>query len=78
MHFTDFPLVDHVVSFGPDSRIFDALLISGPLVIVAIALFGRNPVTIGLAGAYLLLFVASVGIEAIARRRDAPPENART
>lgn len=69
MNITDLPLVEHVISIGPDSRIFDSLLVSGPLIVVLIVLFGRNTVTFGLAIGYLLLFVAGVVYEAVDARR---------
>lgn len=69
MNATDLPLVDHVVSFGPDSRIFDALLLSGPFIVALIVLLGRTTVTSGLAIGYLVLFVTGVAYEAVEAHR---------
>lgn len=44
---------------GPDP-VFDALMLAGPAVLVAIALFGRTALTTALAVAYLLAFVGYV------------------
>lgn len=56
MKLTHVPLVGSVVDSGADDRVFDALLLSGPLVLILIAIFGRTLVTTGLAGGYLVLF----------------------
>lgn len=56
MKLTRVPLVGSVVESGADDRVFDALLLSGPLVIMLIAIFGRTLVTTGLSGGYLVLF----------------------
>ncbi|MCL7419017.1 MAG: hypothetical protein M8354_14445 [Halalkalicoccus sp.] len=44
---------------GPGS-VFDALMLAGPAVLVAIALLGRTALTTALAIAYLLAFVGYV------------------
>ncbi|MEM4781533.1 MAG: hypothetical protein QXG03_08250 [Halalkalicoccus sp.] len=44
---------------GPDP-VFDALMLAGPLILVAIALLGRTALTTALAIAYLLAFVGYV------------------
>lgn len=68
MNLTDLPLVEYVVSIGPDSRVFDGLLISGPLILVLIVLVERNTVTLALAVSYLLMFVAGIVHEAVGLR----------
>lgn len=60
MKIENLPLISQVVAFGPDSRLFDSLLISGPIIVILIAVFGRNVVTLGISISYLLCFVASV------------------
>ncbi|MFB6146549.1 MAG: hypothetical protein ABEJ08_02570 [Halobacteriaceae archaeon] len=69
MKLTDIPFVEDVVSIGPDSRVFDGLLISGPLIVGLIVLVGRNPITFALAVSYLILFVAGVIYRAVDARR---------
>jgi len=54
------PLIGQVINSGADDRVFDALLLAGPLVVVVLALVGRNLVTEGLAAAYLAVFVGYV------------------
>lgn len=53
-------LIRKALSFGPDSRIFDGLLVSGPFVVALVAVFGRTAGTTALASTYLLAFVAAV------------------
>lgn len=57
---TDLPVVSHVFESGADDRVFDSLLLVGPLVIAVVALFGRSLLTELLAGAYIGTFVAYV------------------
>lgn len=45
-----------VLDTGPDDRVFDSLLVSGPLLIVLLALLGRTPLTTTIAVGYLGVF----------------------
>jgi hypothetical protein len=56
MNLARLPLVSSILESGADDRIFDGLLLCGPVVIALIAVLGRTPVTVGLAGGYLVLF----------------------
>ena len=56
----DLPVVSHVFESGADDRVFDTLLLVGPLVILMIAGLGRMLLTEALAVAYLTVFVAYV------------------
>lgn len=60
-----FPLVHSVVESGADDRVFDSLMVLGPLVILVIALLGRLAVTTVLAGAYVFSFVVYVLYKAV-------------
>lgn len=60
MKFGDLPVIELVFESGAKDRVFDGLLLVGPLVIVAIAVFGRSVVTAGIAVAYLAAFVLHV------------------
>lgn len=55
------PIIGSLLAAGADNRIFDALLVSGPVVIIAIALLGRNPTSTALAVAYTVGFSVYVG-----------------
>lgn len=60
------PVISYVFDAGPDDRIFDALLLLGPLVIVLIVLLDRSLLTEALAVSYIGAFVGYVlyqGIE---------------
>ncbi|MFB6121617.1 MAG: hypothetical protein ABEJ68_10925 [Halobacteriaceae archaeon] len=56
----DLPLVAAVVESGADDRLFDALLVGGVLVIAALAVVGRRPVSEAVATLYLVTFLANV------------------
>lgn len=45
-----------VLESGADDRVFDTLLLSGPLVAVLLAALGRSSVTVALAGCYVAFF----------------------
>ena len=53
----DLPVVSAVVEAGADDRIFDSLLLIGPLVIGLIVLLGRSLVTEAVAVVYIAVFV---------------------
>jgi len=61
------PLIGQVIESGADDRIFDTLMLAGPLVVVLPALVGRNLFTEALAAAYLAVFVGYVLYIGLAR-----------
>ncbi|QCS42438.1 hypothetical protein [Natrinema versiforme] len=60
MRINELPIVGELLESGAEDRIFDSLLLVGPLLILVIALVGRSVVTTGLAAAYVVFFVAYV------------------
>ncbi|WP_336036524.1 hypothetical protein [Halobacterium yunchengense] len=58
MNVGDVPVVGEVVEAGADDRVFDGLLLAGPLVVALIAVLGRTPVTVAVAAGYVAVFVA--------------------
>lgn len=68
MNLDKVPFVRHVIAVGPDNRVFDGLLTSGPFIILLVIVFGRNVYTLGLALGYLLVFVIGVAVAAIHQR----------
>jgi hypothetical protein len=59
------PVVDLVFEAGPDDRVFDWLLLSGPVVVLLIVVLGRSAPTTALAGGYLAAVVCYVLYRAI-------------
>ena len=57
---SDFPIVAQVLESGAEDRVFDTLLLAGPLVVLFIAVAGRSALTVGVAAAYLFAFVGHV------------------
>ena len=57
MMLRDLPVVSYVFEAGADDRIFDSLLLIGPLVIGLIVLLGRSFVTEAVAVVYIAVFV---------------------
>ena len=53
----DLPVISAVVEAGADDRIFDSLLLIGPLVIGLIVILGRSLVTEAVAIVYIATFV---------------------
>jgi len=53
----DLPVVSAVFEAGADDRVFDSLLLVGPLIIGLIAVFGRSLATAAVAIAYITVFV---------------------
>lgn len=53
----DIPVVSAVFEAGADDRVFDSLLLTGPLVIGLIVVLGRSFVTEAIAIAYIAVFV---------------------
>lgn len=60
MNVADLPVVSDVFDAGADDRVFDALLLCGPLVIGLVVVLGRWWFTEALAVAYIAVFVAYV------------------
>lgn len=54
---SNLPIVSAVVEAGADDRIFDSLLLIGPLIIGLIVIRGRSFVTEIVAIAYIAVFV---------------------
>ncbi|WP_424005536.1 hypothetical protein ACOZ4I_19400 (plasmid) [Haloarcula salina] len=57
MKLRDIPVITYVFEVGADDRIFDSLLLVGPLVIGLIVVLGRSLFTEALAIVYLAVFV---------------------
>lgn len=53
----EIPGVASVIEAGAEDRVFDALLLVGPLVIVLVALLHRSILTEIVAGGYIAVFV---------------------
>lgn len=54
MKFPHIPMIYELSAAGPDDRIFDALLLLGPTIILLVSVVGRNQLTTALAGLYLV------------------------
>lgn len=57
MKLVDLPVVSNVVEAGADDRVFDSLLLGGPLVIGLIVVLERSLFTEALAVVYIAVFV---------------------
>lgn len=57
MNADSIPILGELFAAGPNDRIFDSLLLVGPLLIIVIAAVGRSIVTTLLAVGYLVAFV---------------------
>ncbi|ELY64473.1 hypothetical protein [Natrinema versiforme] len=60
MRVSELPIVGDLLESGAEDRVFDSLLLVGPLLILVIAVAGRSALTTGLAAAYVMFFVAYV------------------
>ncbi|MFC6769873.1 hypothetical protein [Natrinema soli] len=60
MRVSDLPVVGDLLESGAEDRVFDSLLLVGPLLILLIALVGRSSLTTGLALSYVSFFIAYV------------------
>jgi hypothetical protein len=67
MNATDLPIVRQVIDSGADDRVYDSLVLGGPLVVVAVLVAGRNTATIGLAVLYVGLFVSYLAYRGVGR-----------
>ncbi len=54
MRVRDVPFVGFILASGADDHVFDAFLLTGPLVVVTVSLVGRSALTTTLAVAYLV------------------------
>ena len=68
MNLSDVPIVGDLLEAGAEDRVFDSLLLVGPLLIALVAVVGRSPLTIAIAAAYLLFFVAYVAYRGVRDR----------
>lgn len=64
MTVTEFPVIKHVFESGAEDRIYDSLVIVGPIIVVLIVVTGRSIFTRGLAVSYLLIFCTHLLIKA--------------
>ncbi len=60
MKLGELPFISYVFEAGADNRIFDSLLLFGPLVIGLVVILGRSFITESIAVAYIAVFVAYV------------------
>lgn len=60
MSLRDLPIFTAVLESGAEDRVFDALLLAGPGIILVIIFGGRSILTTGITIAYLVFFVAYV------------------
>ncbi|SEP95173.1 hypothetical protein [Natrinema salaciae] len=60
MKIGDIPVVGELLESGAEDRVFDSLLLVGPLLILFIAVVGRSVLTTGLAVTYVVFFVVYV------------------
>jgi len=60
MRANDLPIVGELLESGAEDRVFDSLLLVGPLLILFIALVGRSILTTGLALSYVVFFTTYV------------------
>jgi len=65
---SDVPVISAVFEAGADNRVFDLLLLLGPLVIGLVVVLGRSLVTRVLAVAYISVFVAYALYQGIQNR----------
>lgn len=56
----EIPFVGAVFRFGARDRVLDTILLLGPVVVLAFAVFGRNLLTTGITGLYILSFIGYV------------------
>lgn len=54
------PIIGAVFRFGADDHVLDGILLAGPLVLLAITVGGRTPLTVAITGLYLVAFAAYV------------------
>lgn len=52
MQIEDIPFIGSLLAAGADDRVFDILLLVGPLAILVITILGRTPLSVAIAVAY--------------------------
>jgi hypothetical protein len=57
MKLRNVPVVSYVFEAGADDRVFDSLLLLGPLIIGLVILLNRSVITEALAASYIAVFV---------------------
>jgi hypothetical protein len=62
---TDLPYAGVIVEYGVDDPVFGYLLLAGPVVVAALVLAGRAPVTVALAAGYVAAFVGYVAYNGV-------------
>jgi hypothetical protein len=60
MQLNDVPVLGMLVEWGADDRVFDALLLLGPLLVVVIAVVGRHSLLVAVSSIYVLVFLLRV------------------
>lgn len=60
MQLNDLPVLGMLLEWGADDRVFDTLLVFGPLLVVTIAVVGRHPLLVAASGIYVLAFLLRV------------------
>ena len=63
--FNPFDLARKLHEWGSENAAFDALMALGPLVVLALALGGRNAITTALAAGYVAGFVGALAWTAL-------------
>jgi hypothetical protein len=68
--FDPLDLARQLHEWGSNDLLFDALMVLGPLVVLAFTVGGRNAATIALVGAYVAGFVLALARNAAELGRD--------
>lgn len=58
MKLVELPVVKQVLETGADDRVYDSLVLAGPIVIAIILIGGRSVLTVGLSLLYVGVFAA--------------------
>ena len=67
MNPANFPVLRTVFKYGAQDRVLDTIMLLGPVVVLGVAVIGRNPVTEMLMAAYVFSFVVYVVINGLTR-----------
>ncbi|GGM51212.1 hypothetical protein [Haloarcula argentinensis] len=65
MQLEEIPVIGSLLAAGADDRVFDAMLVLGPVIIIVITLLGRNLASLALAVAYTVGFSVYIGYKGI-------------
>jgi len=68
MDLRNIPLVGFVLEFGAQDYFLDGMLLAGPLVVLAMIVGGRSPVTTAIVGLYVLSFAGYVVYNGVVAR----------